>query len=64
MRRKKNAKSYGEKKILFHNSVIFEFREKYYTSQPPKTGKNSRGLLSTLFSKNDIWPFSDIVTFA
>ena len=43
-------KSYGQKKdFLVHNSAIFCFWEKNYTSRHPKSSKNNRGLLSEIF---------------
>ena len=50
--------------IFFAITQPFSDLEKFFTSQPPKIDKNKRGLLSGIFSKIDIWPYSDIVKFA
>ena len=42
-------KKLRQKKILVHDSVIFRSRENLYISQPPKMGKNIRGLLNEIF---------------
>ena len=45
----KSKKLWPKKEIFVDNLVIFNFREKFFSENPPKTGKNKKFLRNKLF---------------